>query len=93
MQESLLVHRLMILHHFDTLFCCRPAKVREGNQHPDPIVETAVLGGIQPPNIMYRHHLQVLSLLLRETFGVLVTVLDHQVVTNVEAMSTETSHV
>lgn len=38
---------------------CRPAKVLEGSLHPDPIVETAVLAGIQPPDPSYKHHLKV----------------------------------
>ena len=38
---------------------CRPSKVQEGMPHPDPIVETASLASVQPPDIKYKHHLQV----------------------------------
>lgn len=27
--------------------------------HPDPIVETASLAGVVPPDITYKHHLEV----------------------------------
>ncbi|KAG2496515.1 hypothetical protein HYH03_005339 [Edaphochlamys debaryana] len=35
-----------------------PAKVTEGLPHPDPIVETASLASVAPPDITYQHHLQ-----------------------------------
>ena len=38
---------------------CRPLKVKEGQPHPDLIVETASLAAIEPPDPHYRHHLQV----------------------------------
>ncbi len=37
----------------------RPAKVKEGTEHPDAIVETASLASVVPPEISYQHHLQV----------------------------------
>ncbi|KAK9808500.1 hypothetical protein WJX73_001795 [Symbiochloris irregularis] len=36
----------------------RPARLREGQPHPDPIVETASLASIEPPVPKYKHHLQ-----------------------------------
>ncbi|GLC46902.1 hypothetical protein PLESTB_001282200 [Pleodorina starrii] len=36
----------------------RPVKVTEGPPHPDPIVETASLASVTPPDISYKHHLQ-----------------------------------
>ncbi|KAK9815308.1 hypothetical protein WJX72_001386 [[Myrmecia] bisecta] len=36
----------------------RPAKLKEGLPHPDPIVETASLASMEPPEVKYRHHLQ-----------------------------------
>ena len=36
-----------------------PAKVKEGKPHPDPIVESATLASVVPPDITYSHHLQV----------------------------------
>ncbi|GFR48197.1 hypothetical protein Agub_g10014, partial [Astrephomene gubernaculifera] len=36
----------------------KPAKVEEGLPHPDPIVETASLASVKPPDISYQHHLQ-----------------------------------
>ena len=41
------------------LVLCRPLKVKEGQPHPDLIVETASLAAIEPPDPHYRHHLQV----------------------------------
>lgn len=38
---------------------CRPAKVNEGRPHPDEIVESALLAHVSPPDITYKHHLQV----------------------------------
>ena len=38
---------------------CRPARVDEGNPHPDPIVETASLSKVLPPLATYKHHLKV----------------------------------
>ncbi|CAM9150539.1 unnamed protein product, partial [Discosporangium mesarthrocarpum] len=35
----------------------KPAKVKEGGPHPDPVVENAILSGVQPPDVTYRHHL------------------------------------
>uniref|UniRef100_A0A7S3QMH8 Strawberry notch AAA domain-containing protein n=1 Tax=Dunaliella tertiolecta TaxID=3047 RepID=A0A7S3QMH8_DUNTE len=35
----------------------RPAKVREGENHPDPIVESQSLAGVTPPDVTYKHHL------------------------------------
>lgn len=35
----------------------RPAKVDEGVPHPDPIVETSSLSGVQPPDVKYKHHI------------------------------------
>jgi hypothetical protein len=48
-------------HHAACLLPCagRPAKVQEGLPHPDPIVETATLASVSPPDITYQHHLQV----------------------------------
>ena len=34
-----------------------PAKVREGRDHIDVIVETSSLAGVSPPSPSYRHHL------------------------------------
>ena len=36
---------------------CRPARVTEGQPHPDPIVETACLANVLPPAPTYRHHI------------------------------------
>ncbi|GFR48741.1 hypothetical protein Agub_g10699, partial [Astrephomene gubernaculifera] len=36
----------------------KPSKVSEGPPHPDPIVETASLASVAPPDITYKHHLQ-----------------------------------
>ncbi|KXZ54936.1 hypothetical protein GPECTOR_3g106 [Gonium pectorale] len=36
----------------------RPVKVKDGSDHPDPIVETASLASVTPPDITYEHHLQ-----------------------------------
>ncbi|KAK9815574.1 hypothetical protein WJX72_006088 [[Myrmecia] bisecta] len=36
----------------------RPAKLEEGQPHPDPIVETASLASMQLPKVTYQHHLQ-----------------------------------
>ena len=33
--------------------------MHEGQPHPDPIVETATLASVTPPDITYAHHLQV----------------------------------
>ena len=41
------------------LTCCRPAKVNEGQPHPDEIVESALLAHVSPPDITYKHHLGV----------------------------------
>ena len=38
---------------------CRPAKVNEGQPHPDEIVESALLAHVSPPDITYKHHLEV----------------------------------
>ena len=38
---------------------CRPAKVNEGRPHPDEIVESALLAHVSPPDITYKHHLEV----------------------------------
>eukprot|EP00877_Chromochloris_zofingiensis_P004683 jgi/Chrzof1/14215/Cz08g29230.t1 len=38
----------------------RPARVTEGDDHPDIIVETASLASVQPPQPAYKHHLQSL---------------------------------
>lgn len=37
----------------------RPARLVGGHPHPDPIVETASLAGVSPPEPSYEHHLQV----------------------------------
>jgi len=37
----------------------RPARLVDGRPHPDPIVETASLAGVSPPEPKYQHHLQV----------------------------------
>ena len=37
----------------------QPGRVREGKPHPDPIVETASLAGVAPPEPTYLHHLHV----------------------------------
>ena len=37
----------------------RPARLVDGRPHPDPIVETASLAGVSPPEPQYLHHLQV----------------------------------
>ncbi|KAF5829652.1 hypothetical protein DUNSADRAFT_15693 [Dunaliella salina] len=36
----------------------RPAKVREGFDHPDAIVESQSLAGVTPPDVTYKHHLK-----------------------------------
>ena len=41
------------------LTCRRPAKVNEGQPHPDEIVESALLAHVSPPDITYKHHLEV----------------------------------
>ena len=38
---------------------CRPAKLTEGQPHPDVIMESALLAAVSPPDIKYNHHLQV----------------------------------
>lgn len=38
---------------------CRPQKLKEGQQHPDPVVETLSLAAVEPPNVTYQHSLQV----------------------------------
>ena len=37
----------------------QPSRVREGKDHPDPIVETSSLAGVTPPEPTYQHHLHV----------------------------------
>ena len=37
----------------------KPAWKVDGRPHPDPIVETASLAGVTPPEPKYQHHLQV----------------------------------
>lgn len=49
----------MSLHYSCAPANLRPAKVTEGPNHPDIIVETASLASVIPPNITYKHHLQV----------------------------------
>ena len=39
---------------------CRPAKVKEGKPHPHPIVETASLSSVIPPDPVYQHHIKVI---------------------------------
>lgn len=36
-----------------------PKKLTEGTAHPDPVVETSSLASVTPPDIVYKHHLQV----------------------------------
>ncbi len=42
------------------LLAFRPTKLKEGHAHPDIIVESALLACVSPPDITYKHHLQVL---------------------------------
>ena len=35
----------------------RPAKLEFGKAHPDPVVETASLAAVEPPDIAYQLHL------------------------------------
>jgi len=35
----------------------RPAKLKIGKAHPDPVVETASLAAVEPPDIAYQLHL------------------------------------
>ena len=37
----------------------RPAKLPYGAPHPDPVVETASLAAVEPPDVTYQLHLQV----------------------------------
>ena len=37
----------------------RPAKLSYGAPHPDPVVETASLAAVEPPDVTYELHLQV----------------------------------
>lgn len=37
----------------------RPKKLREGKQHPDPVVETLSLAAVDPPDATYQHSLGV----------------------------------
>jgi hypothetical protein len=46
-----------------------PAKVKEGKPHPDPIVESATLASVVPPDITYTHHLQVTAGVFLEVSG------------------------
>lgn len=39
----------------------RPSKLKIGKPHPDPVVETASLAAVEPPDISYKLHLQVYS--------------------------------
>ena len=34
-----------------------PVKLMEGNPHPDPLVQSASMSAVEPPNITYKHHL------------------------------------
>lgn len=36
-----------------------PAKLPFGVQHPDPVVETASLAAVEPPDVTYELHLDV----------------------------------
>ena len=36
----------------------RPAKLGYGAPHPDPVVETASLAAVEPPDVTYELHLQ-----------------------------------
>ena len=36
----------------------RPAKLGFGAPHPDPVVETASLAAVEPPDVTYELHLQ-----------------------------------
>ncbi len=49
-----------LIHNVDHfMHACRPAKLREGKVHPDPIVETLSLAAVEPPDPNYQHTLQV----------------------------------
>lgn len=37
----------------------RPSKLSIGKPHPDPVVETASLAAVEPPDITYKLHIQV----------------------------------
>ncbi len=37
----------------------RPAKLPYGKPHPDPVVETASLGAVEPPDVTYELQIQV----------------------------------
>jgi hypothetical protein len=37
----------------------RPAKLPFGAPHPDPVVETASLAAVEPPDVTYKLHLDV----------------------------------
>ncbi len=36
-----------------------PAKLPFGLQHPDPVVETASLAAVEPPDVTYKLHMEV----------------------------------
>ena len=36
----------------------QPAKLRVGKAHPDPVVETASLAAVEPPDISYQLHME-----------------------------------
>lgn len=44
----------------------RPVKVQkvfpDAKAHPDPIMESSSMSGVEPPDITYQHHLQVRNL-------------------------------
>lgn len=53
-------HQAATQHNVDHfMHACRPAKLREGKVHPDPIVETLSLAAVEPPDPNYQHTLQV----------------------------------
>ena len=42
----------------DTYQNYTPSKVQEGQPHPDPVVESASLAAVEPPDVTYRHALR-----------------------------------
>ncbi|KAK9819870.1 hypothetical protein WJX72_003467 [[Myrmecia] bisecta] len=42
----------------DTFMEYKPAKLTYGHEHPDPVVETASLAAVEPPDITYTLHMQ-----------------------------------
>lgn len=42
----------------DVYVMYEPHHLKEGNPHPDHVVETTALAGVNPPPVKYEHHLQ-----------------------------------